>query len=110
MKLSGGDRHFVRILAAIPTDGEEAVVAACASAIEAGVISADYVLNHLNRNKNGPLSVAVDAPDGLRLKEEPKADVDRYDQLLRSINPLAIIFPISCSAIAVGALHKYAAA
>ena len=82
MKLSGGDRQFVQILAAIPVDGFEAVTVACALAIEAGVISADYVLNTLNRLKASPAAVAIETPDGLRLKEEPKADVGRYDQLL----------------------------
>ncbi len=84
MKLSGGDRQFVQILAAIPSDGYEAVAASCAQAIEAGVINADYVLNLLNRRKGQPAAVSVDTPNGLRLKEEPKADVERYDQLLGS--------------------------
>lgn len=82
MKLSGGDRQFVQILAAIPVDGFEAVTVACGLAIEAGVISADYVLNTLNRLKASPAKVAIETPDGLRLKEEPRADVGRYDRLL----------------------------
>lgn len=82
MKLTGGDRQCVRILAAIPVDGYDAVAAACTQAIEAGVISADYVLNTLNRAKAPPLMDPIETPDGLQLKEEPKADVGRYDRLL----------------------------
>ncbi|MGH8399260.1 MAG: Mu transposase domain-containing protein, partial [Gammaproteobacteria bacterium] len=83
MKRAGGDRQCVQILAAIPVDGFEAVTVACAQALEAGVISADYVLNTLNRLKVPPAAVAIETPDGLRLQEEPKADVARYDRLLR---------------------------
>jgi len=45
----GGDRQMVEILAALPTDGVEAVEAACAEALGQGVHSADVVLNILAR-------------------------------------------------------------
>lgn len=92
MKLAGGDRQFVQILAAIPIDGLEAVATACALALEAGVISADYVLNTLNRHKAQPVTVTIETPDGLRLKDEPKADVARYDQLLgKDLHAMALL-------------------
>lgn len=83
MKQHGGDRQFVQILAAIPVDGVEAVSVACELALEAGAANADYVLNVLNRLKAQPVTLVVDTPDGLRLKEEPQANVARYDGLLR---------------------------
>ncbi len=83
MKLSGGDRQFVSILAAIPTEGAEAVAVACELALEAGVISAEYVLTTLHRLKATPGAPVVETPDGLRLKEEPQADMARYDRLLK---------------------------
>ena len=87
MKLSGGDRQFVAILAAIPVEGAEAVTVACELALEAGVISADYVLNTLHRLKATPDTPVVETPDRLRLKEEPQADMARYDRLLKGEIP-----------------------
>jgi hypothetical protein len=77
----GGDRQFVTILACIAEDGIEAVAVACELALEAGAISDTYVLNALNRFKPQPPVEIVDTPR-LKLKEEPKADVARYDRLL----------------------------
>jgi len=48
-RVPGGDRQMVEILAALPTDGVEAVEAACAEALGQGVHSADVVLNILAR-------------------------------------------------------------
>ena len=63
MKLAGGDRQFVAILAAIPVDGAEAVTVACELALEASIISAEYVLNTLDRLKAAPSTPAVETPD-----------------------------------------------
>lgn len=110
MKLSGGDRQFVQILAAIPVDGFEAVATACTLAVDAGVISADYVLNTLNRSKAQPPAVPIDTPDGLRLKDEPRADVGRYDRLLGGSElkamALLIIAPLmSLQPVTMGVRH-----
>ena len=87
---SGGDRQFVTILASIAEDGIEAVSVACELALEASAISDSYVLNALNRFKQEPLPAVVEAPQRLKLKEEPKADVARYDVLLKKLAMAAI--------------------
>jgi urease gamma subunit len=80
-KLSNGDRQFVAILAAIPHEGIEAVTVACELALEANVLTSDYVLNALSRFKP-QVKVPIATPDGLKLATEPQADTARYDQLL----------------------------
>ena len=87
---SGGDRQFVTILASIAEDGIEAVTVACELALEASAISDTYVLNVLNRLKQEPLPEVIEAPQRLKLKEEPKADVARYDVLLKKLAMAAI--------------------
>jgi hypothetical protein len=87
---SGGDRQFVTILASIAEDGIEAVTVACELALEASAISDTYVLNALNRFKQEPLPEVIEAPQRLKLKEEPKADVARYDLLLKKLAMAAI--------------------
>ena len=86
----GGDRQFVTILATIAEDGIEAVTVACELALEAGAIGDTYVLNALNRLKPQPAAETVAAPQRLQLKEEPKADVARYDRLLKKLALAAI--------------------
>lgn len=86
----GGDRQFVTILATIAEDGIEAVNVACELALEANAISDSYVLNALNRLKPQPPAEVVVAPPRLKLKEEPKADVARYDRLLKKLAVAAI--------------------
>ena len=81
----GGDRQFVTILAAIAEDGIEAVSVACELALEANAISDDYVLNALNRFKPQPTVEVIDTPKRLKLKDEPQANVARYDALLKKL-------------------------
>ena len=85
LKKPGGDRQFVAILNAIPTDGLETVAVACELALAANAIQADYVLNALNRFKPQAITAEVNTPDHLRLTVEPKADIARYDQLLQRL-------------------------
>jgi hypothetical protein len=87
---AGGDRQFVTVLATIAEDGIEAVVVACELALEANAISDSYVLNALNRFKPQPTTEVVAAPTQLQLKQEPKADVARYDRLLKKLAVAAI--------------------
>ena len=81
-RIAGGDREFVEILAAVATNGQETVAVACELALEAGVASSDYVLNAINRLKAPACSGEIATPETLRLKDEPRADLSRYDALL----------------------------
>jgi trans-aconitate methyltransferase len=80
----------VTILATIAEDGIDAVNVACELALEAHAIDDSYVLNALNRLKPQPPVEVVAAPARLQLKEEPKADVARYDRLLKKLAVAAI--------------------
>ena len=53
-----GDRQMVDILAAVLTDGLVAVEAACAEALEAGLASADVILNALSRRQQSTVTSA----------------------------------------------------
>jgi hypothetical protein len=53
-------------------------------------INDSYVLNALNRFKPQPAAEVVVAPPRLQLREEPKADVARYDRLLKKLAVAAI--------------------
>jgi transposase len=83
LRQPGGDRVMALVLAAVPEHGVEAVEAAVELALEAGRPSGEHVLNVLAR-----LLAPVRPPDAgtivtaLTLKEEPRADVQRYDDLL----------------------------
>jgi hypothetical protein len=85
LRKPGGDREFVSILNAIASDGLEAVTVACELALEANAASADYVLNVLNRFRPQPPPIAIAAPEQLRLKEAPQANLSRYDELLKKL-------------------------
>ena len=78
-----GDRQMVGILAAVTSDGLEAVEAACAEALAAGPVSRDVVLNILTRQRQPPAPLTIVTPDALRLRHEPRADCARYDSLRR---------------------------
>ncbi len=84
VRLSGrddGDRQIVRILAAVLEDGLEAVDAACAEALAAGVCSADVVLNILARQREPAPPADIPTPERLQLRHTPVADCQRYDSL-----------------------------
>ena len=75
----GGDRVMTQVLAAVPVHGLDAVLVAAELALEAGRPSAEHVLNVLARLKDGQVApIETGAPS---LKEEPRADVQRYDRL-----------------------------
>lgn len=78
-----GDRQMVGILAAVTSDGLEAVEAACAEALAAGPVSRDVVLNILTRQRQPAPPLTIVTPDALRLRHEPRADCARYDSLRR---------------------------
>jgi hypothetical protein len=69
-----GDRQMVDILAAVLTDGLDAVDAACAEALHDNVHSAGVVLNILARHREPAPPLTIATPDALRLSCEPVAD------------------------------------
>jgi len=79
---SGGDRQMVSLLVAAHERGVEAVEAACAEALAAGLRSADAILNILSRQDSGAPCDPVTPPAHLCLREEPIADCARYDRIL----------------------------
>jgi len=103
-KLPGGERQFVTILAAIPVEGLEAVVTACEMALQANVITSDYVLNVLSRAKPQPRVIPVALPQDLQLKTEPQANTMRYDQLLKNPTAKSIAVVMAAAALAAQAM------
>jgi transposase len=84
VKLSGsddGDRQMVKVLTAVLTDGLQAVEAACAETLKAGIASADVILNALARQQQPKLAATIAVPDRLTLRLPPTADCARYDAL-----------------------------
>ena len=75
------DRQFVGVLAAILTDGLEAVEAACREALASGTCSRDVILNILARRHDVTPAPTVTVPAALTLSIEPAADCGRYDRL-----------------------------
>lgn len=82
-KVPNGDRQMVQILSMIPTDGLDAVDAACAEALNEGAPAASVVINILARHREPPPPLTIDTPDALRLTCQPVADCQRYDSLRR---------------------------
>ncbi len=76
-----GDRQMVKILTTVLSDGMDPVEAACTEALGEGVHSADVILNILARRKDPAPALAISTPEALKLKHEPLANCDRYDQL-----------------------------
>jgi hypothetical protein len=86
-KLSGhddGDRQMVKVLTAVLTDGLVAVEAACAESLEAGIASADVILNALARQQQAGPVPPILTPERLTLTLMPVADCARYDRLRTS--------------------------
>jgi hypothetical protein len=74
---------MVEILALVLQHDEQAVLCAVELALQAGVPTKTHVLNILHRLTDGkaPPASPIDAPQALRLHQEPVADVGRYDNL-----------------------------
>ena len=77
----GGDREFVKLLAAARDDGLEAAEAACAEALACGAPSADLVLNVMARMRESAAPLEIAVPERLALGLPPAADCARYDRL-----------------------------
>jgi transposase len=76
-----GDRQMVKILTAVLTDGLQAVEAACAEALAAGLAGADVILNALARRQQEAPAQPIATPARLALSLPPTADCARYDRL-----------------------------
>jgi hypothetical protein len=85
LRRPGGDREMAEILALVLQHDEQAVLCAVELALEAGVATKTHVLNLLHRLTDGkaPPASPIDAPQALRLAQEPLANVGRYDALRR---------------------------
>jgi hypothetical protein len=83
LRRPGGDREMAEILALVLHHDEQAVLCAVELALEAGVATKTHVLNILHRLTDGkaPPAAPIDAPQALRLEQEPVANVKRYDDL-----------------------------
>ena len=70
------------ILALVLQHDEAAVLCAVELALEGGVATKTHVLNVLHRLTDGHgTTAAIDAPQALVPREEPRADIERYDAL-----------------------------
>jgi hypothetical protein len=83
LKRPGGDREMVEILSLVLHHDEQAVLRAVELALEGGVPTKTHILNILHRLIDGkvPPVAPIDAPQALRLAQEPIANVGRYDNL-----------------------------
>jgi hypothetical protein len=83
-KLGAGDeadRRFVRVLAAVMSDGLDAVDDAIREALEAGAASDEVVLNILARRREPPRPPTIITAEDLALVHPPVANCARYDSL-----------------------------
>ena len=78
---ANGDRQFVKVLGAVLDRGRDAVEAACAEALEAGIASGDVILTILARQRQPAAPASITTPAALRLNIEPIADCGRYDSI-----------------------------
>ena len=75
------DGRFVRVLAAVLTDGLDAVEAAIVAALDDDAASDKVILNILSRRREPPRPLAIVTSADLALTHPPVADCARYDQL-----------------------------
>jgi transposase len=90
-KHSDGDRQFVEILSMVAVYGLEAVTDACAAALDEQVVSSAHVVNLLHRAAAPTPVPALQVPEALKLRLEPAANCDRYDQLLRLRAAMSVV-------------------
>ena len=83
MRYPGGDRTMADVLASVPRAGLDAVLVAVSIALEdvtpSGQVSVEHIENVLARLNSPP--APGPALTDLQLKEAPRADTARYDQL-----------------------------
>ena len=83
MQASPTGQWMVDILALVLHHDEQAVLAAVEMALTEGVATKTHVLNLLHRLVDGKVTGGpnIDTPQSLILRLEPKANVERYDDL-----------------------------
>jgi transposase len=81
LKHPGGDRQMVEVLSLVLHHDEQAVLCAVELALESGVVSKEHVLNLLHRLLAADAPPPAEIPARLTLREEPNANVHRYDHL-----------------------------
>jgi hypothetical protein len=87
------DRQFAGILAAIPTDGLEAVEQACRLSLDQGVCSKDVILTLLARGRDTPPPPLLETAPKLTIP--PVADCARYDRLRPSAREIVGVIPVA---------------
>lgn len=87
LRKPGGDRAMVDIPALVLQHDEQAVVTAVELALTEGVPTKTHVLKLLHRLVDGKVidGPPLDTPQALALRREPKANVERYDNLRTQI-------------------------
>ena len=87
LRKPGGDREMVDVLALVLHHDEQAVLTAVDLALAEGVPTKTHVLNLLHRLVDGKVigGPPLDTPQALILRREPKANVERYDDLRAQI-------------------------
>ena len=83
--LDDGDRQMVKVLNAVLTDSLTVVTSACETALSAGTISADIILNLVSRDQEPETAEPIKTPAALELKQPPQADCQRYDALRQEV-------------------------
>ena len=83
--LDDGDRPMVKVLNAVLTDSLTVVTSACETALSAGTISADIILNLVSRDQEPETAKPINTPAALELKQPPQADCQRYDVLRQEV-------------------------
>ena len=83
--LDDGDRQMVKVLNAVLTDSLTVVTSACETALSAGTISADIILNLVSRDQEPETAEPINTPVALELKQPPQADCQRYDALRQEV-------------------------
>jgi transposase len=103
----GGDRVMAQVLSAVPVHGLESIITATEAALAVGKPSAEHVLYLLAQLKNQAQPKPPRVETALTLREEPKADVDRYDQLRTTpaIKAVMLASPVLASLLMNGGAH-----
>jgi hypothetical protein len=86
LKRPGGDREMVEVLALVLQHDEQTVLRAVELALKTGAPSKQHVINILNRLLEATAPAPINTPTGLRLIEEPEANVARYDHLREHVH------------------------
>lgn len=97
LKQPSGDREMAEILALVLHYFEQTILRDVELGLEAGVPTRTHILNLLHRQADlKTVQVTpIDAPQAPTLRQEPKANVARYDTLRgNEWSPCAMILPV----------------